>query len=50
MILDGVLMGANCASLVADLFLLCYKRYFMLPLSANSQIDAIEAFNCTSRT
>ena len=26
-------MGTNCAPLVADLFLLCYERDFMLSLS-----------------
>ena len=42
-------MGTNCAPLVADLFLFCYEREFMLPLSDNSQTDIIEAFNSTSR-
>ena len=42
-------MGTNCAPLVADLFLFCYERYFMLSLSDNNQIDIIEAFNSTSR-
>ena len=42
-------MGTNCAPLVADLFLLCYERDFMLPLSENNQTDIIEAFNSTSR-
>ena len=27
-------MGTNCAPLVADLFLFCYERDFMLSLSA----------------
>ena len=45
----GIPMGANCASLVADLFLFCYERNFMLPLSENNQTDIIEAFNSTSR-
>ena len=35
--------------LVADLFLFCYKRDFMLSLSDNNQNDIIEAFNYTSR-
>ena len=42
-------MGTNCAPLVADLFLFCYKRDFMLSLSNNNQADIIEAFNSTSR-
>ena len=29
---DGIPMGTNCASLVADLFLFCYERDFMLSL------------------
>ena len=39
----------NCAPLVADLFLFCYERNFMLSLSDNNQTDIIEAFNSTSR-
>ena len=43
-------MGTNyCAPLVADLFLFCYERDFMLSLSDNYQTDIIEAFNATSR-
>ena len=30
-------MGTNCAPLVADLFLFCYERDFMLSLSDNNQ-------------
>ena len=45
----GIPMGTNCAPLVADLFLFCYERDFMLSLSANNQTDIIEAFNSTSR-
>ena len=41
-------MGTNCAPLVADLFLFCYERDFMLSLSDNNQTDVIEAFNSTS--
>ena len=33
----GFPMGTNCAPLVADLFLLCYKRDFMLSLSGNKK-------------
>ena len=42
-------MGTNCAPLVADLFLFCYERDFMLSLPDNNQADIIEAFNSTSR-
>ena len=42
-------MGTSWAPLVADLFLFCYERDFMLPLSDNNQTDVIEAFNSTSR-
>ena len=42
-------MGTNCAPPVADLFLFCYERDFMLSLSDNNQTDIIEALNYTSR-
>ena len=42
-------MGTYCAPLVANLFLFCYERDFMLSLSNNYQTDIIEAFNFTSR-
>ena len=45
----GIQMGTNCAPFVADLFLFCYERDFMLSLSDNNQADIIEAFNSTSR-
>ena len=45
----GILMGTNCAPLVADLFLLCYERDFMTSLSDDNRVDIIEAFNSTSR-
>ena len=45
----GIPKGANCAPLVADLFLFCYERDFMLSLSDNKQTDIIEAFDSTSR-
>ena len=45
----GIPMGTNCAPLVADLFLFCYERDFMLSLSDNNQTDVIEAVNSTSR-
>ena len=45
----GIPMGFNCAPLVADLFLFCYERDFMLSLSEDKQSDVIEADNSTSR-
>ena len=42
-------MGSNCAPLVADFFLFCYERDFMLSLSDSDKADVIEAFNSTSR-
>ena len=44
-----ILMGTNCAPLVADLFLFCYERDFMMSLSDDKQADVIDAFNTTSR-
>ena len=37
-------MGTNCAPLVADLFLFCYGRDFMMSLSDDKQADVIDAF------
>ena len=45
----GSLMGTNCISLVADLFLFCYEGDFMMSLSDDKQADIIDAFNTTSR-
>ena len=45
----GIPMGTNCAPLVADLFLYCYERDFMLGLNPISQSEVITAFNDTSR-
>ena len=42
-------MGTNCAPLVADLFLFCYERNFILFLLEDTQSDVIEAFNRTPR-
>ena len=42
-------VGTNYASLVADLFLFCYERDFMMSLSGDKQADVIDAFNTTSR-
>ena len=44
-----ILMGTNCAPLVADLFLFCYERDFLKSLSRENQADIIEAFSSTSR-
>ena len=45
----GIPMGTNCAPLVADLFLFCYERDFMMYLSDDKQADVIDAFNTSSR-
>ena len=45
----GIPMGTNCAPLIADLFLYCYERDFMLSLKSDTQADIIKAFNDTSR-
>ena len=45
----GIPMGTNCAPLVADLFLFCYERDFMMSLSDDNQADVIDTFNTTSR-
>ena len=42
-------MGTNCASLVADMFLFCYERDFIMSLSVENQSEIIEAFSSTSR-
>ena len=42
-------MVTNCAPLVADLFLFCYERDFMMSLSSDKQADIINAFNTTSK-
>ena len=34
----GIPMGTNCAPLVADLFLFCYERDFMLSLSEETNL------------
>ena len=44
----GITMGTDCAPLVADLFLICYERDFMLSFSDANQSEVIEAFNSTS--
>ena len=45
----GIPIGTNCAPFVADLFLFCYERDFMLSLSDDDQSEVMEAFNSTSR-
>ena len=40
----GIPIVTNCASLVADLFLFCYERDFMMSLSEDKQADIIDAF------
>ena len=42
-------MGTNCAPLVADLFLFCYEKDFMMSLADDKQAGVIDAFNATSR-
>ena len=42
-------IGTYCAPLVADLFLFCYERDFMMSLSDDKQADVIDAFNTTCR-
>ena len=42
-------MGTNCSPLVADLFIFCYERDFIMSLSADKAAEIIEAFDSTSR-
>ena len=42
-------LGNNCAPLVANLFLFCYERDFMMSLSDDKKADIIDAFNIASR-
>ena len=42
-------MGTNYAPLVADMFLFCYERDFMMFLSEEKQSEVIETFSSTSR-
>ena len=44
----GIPMGTNCATLVADLFFICYERDFMTSLSDVKPAEIIEAFKSTS--
>ena len=43
----GISIGTNFAPLVANLFLFCYERNFMMSLSDDKQADIIYAFNTT---
>ena len=45
----GIPNGTNCAPLVADLFLFCCEKDFMMSLSDDTQADIIDAFNTSSR-
>ena len=45
----GIPMGTYSAPLVADLFLFCYERDFIMSLSEEKQSEVIEAFSSTSR-
>ena len=38
-------MGTNRVPMVADLFLFCYERDFMMSLSDDNQAGVIDAFN-----
>ena len=42
-------MDTLCAPLVANLFLFCYERDFMMSLSDDKQADVTDAFYTTSR-
>ena len=42
-------MGTNCASLIANLFLFCYERDFMMSLSDDKQADIIDVFDTTAK-
>ena len=41
----GIPMSTNCAPLIADLFLFCFERDFMMSLSDDKQADVICVFN-----
>ena len=40
--IEGVRMDTNCVPLVADLFLFCFERYFMLSLSDENRSEAFK--------
>ena len=41
----GIPMGTNCAPLVADLFLFCYERDFMMSLSDVIKLKLLKHLN-----
>ena len=45
----GIPMGTDCDPLVADIFLFCYERDFMMSLSGDNQAGIIDAFSTSSR-
>ena len=45
----GIPMGTTCAPLIADLFLNCYERDFMLNILQFKRFDLIYKFKDTSR-
>ena len=45
----GIPMGTYCVPRVADLFLFCYERDYMLYLSDINQTGVIKAINSSSR-
>ena len=42
-------MGTNCAPLIADLFLYCFEKKFMLKLQKQKRHGLIQSFSNTSR-
>ena len=40
----GIPVGTSCAPLVADLFLFCYERDFVMSLSGGGRADVVDAF------
>ena len=42
-------MGIYCAPLMADLFLFCYERDFMVSLSDSKEAEIIKKINSTFR-
>ena len=38
-------MGTNCGPFIADLFLFCYERDFMMSFSSDTRAAVIEVFN-----
>ena len=45
----GITFGTNYAPLVAEVFLFCYERDFMVSSSDDKQADIIDAFITISR-